>query len=221
MQTIERLPGGWNESCARLAIVAVFISGCASTRVSLGPIPPITSELDAQKVYATYRVEGVKSEELHVGRLAHSAITRIDSSVTAIVLANGVEVQDPRDLIPVVGARTTTAEAARAWARARQQWAVSSTIASVSFAVGFAGLMTSLITLGAFRTAVPALVSGAVLLLGTLVPLGVGKATLPDVSDLLVKSFRAYTEDLAVMRDSYVPRDAGTPPGDQASPPSE
>lgn len=154
----------------------------------------------------------MKSEELHLGRGAQSALTTLDTHVTAIVLANGMEIQDPRDLIPVVGERTTTAESARAWARARERWAVPSTIASMSFTLGFAGMMTSLMTLGIVRTLAPLVVSGAVLVLGPLLSLGIGKATLPDVSELLVKSFRAYTEDLAVLRDTSVPRDTGTTP---------
>jgi hypothetical protein len=186
-------------------LMAVVVMGCGPTRVVLGPVTPVTDARSANARYDTYRVEGVMTEELHVGRLALSQLTRLDTRVTSVTLANGAVIEDPRDLIPVAGEGSATAQRAGDWARARERWLVPGTIATVSFTAGFAGLVTSLFVMGSTRSVVPMLISAAVLLVGPLASLGIGKLTLPDLNDLLAKAFRAYVDDLTLMRDSHRP----------------
>lgn len=186
-------------------VVVLVASGCVPKRVQLGPLPPVTFDFEARERARTFEVVGVKTDELHVSlsRVATSEATKIDSTVKAIELANGAEIEDPRDLIPVVGPHTATAETANVWARARASWAVPATIATVSSSVGFVGMLASLYALG--ESAVPLVVSLGVMLLVPLTTLAIGKATLPDVSELLVKSFIAYVDDLALLQQGFVP----------------
>jgi hypothetical protein len=188
-----------------LWVAVVVASGCAPKRVHLGPLPPVTSELEARRRALTFDVVGVKTDELHFSfsRRTTSESTRIESTVKAIELANGAEIEDPRDLIPVVGPHTNTAETANVWARARASWAVPATIASVSSSLGFVGVLASFYALG--QTAVPLVVSLGVALVVPLVTLSIAKGTLPDVSELLVKSFSAYVDDLALLEKGSVP----------------
>ena len=187
-----------------LWVAVVVASGCAPKRVWLGPLPPVTSELEARERALTFEVVGVKTDELHfsLSRSAKSEATKIDSTVKAIELANGAEIEDPRDLIPVVGPNSTTAQTANAWARARASWAVPATIASVSSSLGFVGVLASVYVLG--RTAVPLVVSLGVALVVPLITLAIAQRTLPDVNELLVKSFIAYVDDLELLQKRFV-----------------
>ena len=190
-------------------VVGMAATACAPTRVSMGQLPRVTNALEANAFYDTYRIEGVVSDELHVGRMAHSELTRIDSTVSAVVLANGVRVGDPRDLMPLVSENSETSAKALAWAKARDSWALPGAVAGVTLGAGFAGAIIGFAT----DAGLPLVLSSiGVMVLGPLVSLLAAKAGLPDVESLLVGSFRAYDADLRAMRDAYQPTPGATSP---------
>lgn len=197
--------------------MVVVLAACGPTRVTVKTVPRPTTTLEAEQLYAQYGVAGVRQAGLVMGgpaRVLESSV--LESPPEALVLNNGTEIEDPRDLIPVVPPTSNFVGLANEWAAGRAKWTVPGTVASVSSALGFGGLIASLVTINQAKSAVPTVVSLVLLIVGPIVSLSIGKAIAPDVNKLLSQSFHAYFLEIEGLKSFSPPPNA--PPPESPSP---
>lgn len=129
-----------SEVARRLALGLLGVAAC-STRVSLPEAPTAAAPLRVrQRFYRSHRPANL----LLATQAASGDISVV--AVGTLTLANGIEVRDPRDLLPLVAADSTVSHAAGRWAHRRAiiegVSAAGATLAGAGLAVGFTGLFT-------------------------------------------------------------------------------
>lgn len=190
-------------------MVALSIAACGPTRVTIAPVAQPTTALEAEQLYAKFGVAGVRSGNAVLGATEKV----LDSThVDALLLNDGTEIEDPRDLIPILRPDSKAIALANGWAAGREKWAVPGAFASVTAALGFGGAIVSLMTINQVKSAVPTVVSLVTLIIGPIVSLSIGKMIAPDVDLLLTKAFQAYLLELEGVRAAAAPSNA-PPPG--------
>lgn len=111
-----RLRGSW-------LLCAVLASNCAALKRVTLVAPTIDAPAENRRhAWEQLRLSRADLTSIEFARGPGFAGKQMGTDVDSMTLANGVVVEDPRDLIPVVGKDSATAKAANAWILARHRW---------------------------------------------------------------------------------------------------
>jgi hypothetical protein len=178
-------------ACGALMVTVIAVSGCYMQRVTIPPLPPtLTPE---QRVDAFHRFRRHPEARMVMVTCSRNGGVRSCSESEILLLANGTQVHDPQDLLPLVPAESTTARSAKRSARnyGRVPLLWLGVVASIA-----SGLVVS--GKGAFNDDNTMMYSGfAILGVGAL---SFGTAAVIFGSrgnDARKQAFRHYTSDLA------------------------
>lgn len=174
-----------------LLVVTVMSSACVR-RVELAPVAPPQPE-DAARFVEAYGVKQVRLESTWVGSRPLLGLSHVDTTVSGVRLGNDVEVEDPRDLLPIVASDERFALLARDYGAVRDAWTWPVVGMGATFGGGVLALALSIST----QSIAGMLASAGVALVGPLVSLALGKIFLPDVDRLRASAFAAYVEAVA------------------------
>jgi hypothetical protein len=179
--------------------LAVLAAGCGYTRVTIPP-PVLDGTTEAaEKAFSELQpVSRTIEETYRVQGPGTPGARGLRYDVDTITLGNGLFVEDPRDLIPLVPG-STTAALAKKWGIGRDRWDAHLWTALGTFALGAAGLLTT----GAFFDAfgreagtVYLWTSLAVMALGPLLNVVIPATFTGVIDHLRVEAFQAYEADL-------------------------
>lgn len=125
-----------------------FVSGCGLNRVTLPAVPEKTAPLP-ERVRA---YKELQPQRAVIGSYSNEGV-HVSSTIDSILLANGVRVEDPRDLLPAMEPEGAASNFARGY---EEKWSRGRTLSVVGIGMGGLGIAAAFVPLAnadAFRSA--------------------------------------------------------------------
>lgn len=179
-------------------LVFCFLSsGCGLNRVTLPPVPEKTAPLP-ERVRA---YKELQPQHAVLGNYSKEGV-HVSSTIDSILLANGVRVEDPRDLLPAMEPEDAASNFARGY---EEKWSRGRTLSVVGGGVGVLGIVVAFVPLAnpdAFRSAdgrssaTTASMIGLGVLALSAIPFYFSRRAFEDAERDRISAFQTYPESL-------------------------